>query len=86
MIKHKQISRRSVKEMPQTNLNKKDVFYVKPTQIKTVLSEKEMSPLGKKLMKIAKEIENSDEPAFSEADIERELEKRRGGYPIKIGE
>ena len=72
--------------MPQTNLNKKDVFYVKPTQIKTVLSEKEMSPLGKKLMKIAKEIENSDEPAFSEADIERELEKRRGGYPIKIGE
>jgi vacuolar-type H+-ATPase subunit C/Vma6 len=71
--------------MAQTNLNKKEVFYVKPTQIRTVLSEKEMSPLGKKLMKIAKEIENSDEPAFDEADIERELEKRRGGF-VRNGE
>ncbi len=71
--------------MPQTNVNTKDAFYVKPTQIKTVFSEKEMSPLGKKLMKIAKEIENSDEPAFDEADIERELEKRRGGF-VRNGE
>lgn len=66
--------------MPQTNVNKKAAFYVKPTQIKNIFSEKEMSPLGKKLMKIAKEIETSDEPAYGEDDIERELERRRGGY------
>ena len=71
--------------MPQTNLNKNDIFYIKPTQIKTVLDEKEMSPLGRKLMKIANEIENSDEPAFDETDIERELEKRRGGF-VRNGE
>lgn len=71
--------------MANTNLNTKDVFYVKPTQIKTLLNEKDMSPLGKKLMEIAKEIENSDDPAFDEADIERELEKRRGGF-INNGE
>ncbi|MCY7376209.1 MAG: hypothetical protein LH472_09595 [Pyrinomonadaceae bacterium] len=71
--------------MPQTNLNKKEVFHVKQTQIKPFLSEKEMSPLGRKLMKIAEEIESSDEPACSEADIERELEKRRGGF-VEDGE
>jgi hypothetical protein len=31
-------------------------------------------------MKIAAEIEASDEPGMSEEDIERELEMRRGGY------
>ena len=66
--------------MAQTNLNKKDIFYVKKTQINTVSSEKEMSPLGRKLMKIAKKIEESDEPAFDETDIEKELEKRHGGF------
>lgn len=71
--------------MPQTNLNKKNAFHVRQTQIKPFPSEKEMSPLGRKLMKIAKEIENSDEPAFDEADIERELEKRRGGF-VEDGE
>jgi hypothetical protein len=71
--------------MAQTNLNKKEVFYVKQTQIKTVLSEKEISPLGRKLMKIAKEIETSDEPAFDETDVERELERRRGGF-VRNGE
>lgn len=71
--------------MAQTNLNKKEVFYVKQTQIKTVLDEKEISPLGRKLMKIAKEIETSDEPAFDETDVERELERRRGGF-VRNGE
>ena len=71
--------------MAQTNLNKKDVFYVKQTQINTVSSEKEMSPLGRKLMKIAKKIEESDEPSFDETDIEKELEKRRGGF-VRNGE
>lgn len=66
--------------MAQTNFKKKDIFYVKQTQINTVSSEKEMSPLGRKLMKIAKKIKESDEPAFDETDIEKELEKRRGGF------
>ena len=66
--------------MPPTKINRKLDFYVKPTHIKTVFSEKEMSPFGKKLMKIAREIEVSDEPGFDETDIERELAKRRGGF------
>ncbi|MEO6052216.1 MAG: hypothetical protein ABIP78_12925 [Pyrinomonadaceae bacterium] len=66
--------------MPQTNLNKTEVFQIRQTKIKPFLSRREISPLGRKLMKIAKEIENSDEPAFGETDVERELEKRRGGY------
>ncbi len=71
--------------MPQTNLNKKNAFHIKQTQIKPFLTEEEMSPLGRELMKIAKEIEDSDEPAFDEAGIERELEKRRGGF-VEDGE
>lgn len=39
-----------------------------------------MSPLGRELMKIAREIEESDEAAFDEEGIEKELAKRRGGY------
>ena len=66
--------------MPQTNLKNKDIFYVRPTEIRTYSNEKDMSLLGRKLMKIAKEMENSDEPAFDEAGVEKELEKRRGGY------
>ena len=84
MIQQRQI-KKEVNRMAQTNLNKNDVFYVKQTQIKTVLSEKEMSPLGRKLMKIAKQIENSDEQAFDETDIEKELERRRGGF-VRNGE
>ncbi len=71
--------------MPQLNKNQKDAFRVRQTQIKPFLTEKEMSSLGRRLMKIAKEIENSDEPAFDEAAIEKELEKRRGGYSIENG-
>ena len=66
--------------MPQTNLKNKDIFYVRPTEIRTYSNEKDMSLLGRKLMKIAKEVENSAEPAFDEAGVEKELEKRRGGY------
>ena len=32
------------------------------------------------LVKIAREVEDSDEPALDEEDIEKELKKRRGGY------
>ena len=65
--------------MPVSNLNRKVKFEVRRTNVKTWLTPETMSPLGRELFEIAKEIEESDEPAFDEADIERELEKRRGG-------
>jgi hypothetical protein len=70
--------------MQRPNKNQKEAFRIKQTQIKPFLTEKEISSLGKRLMKIAKEIENSDEPTFDETAIEKELEKRRGGY-VKNG-
>lgn len=39
-----------------------------------------MSPIGKELWQLASEIEQSDEPALDEAAIERELQRRKGGY------
>ena len=41
--------------MPQANLNKENDFRVTQTQVKPFLTKTEMSPLGRKLMKIAKE-------------------------------
>ncbi|MDT5122441.1 MAG: hypothetical protein QOC96_1923 [Acidobacteriota bacterium] len=55
-------------------------FPVRRTEIKTWLTEETMSPLGRELMKIAREVEASDEPALDEEDIEKELKRRRGGY------
>lgn len=67
-------------EMPQLNTNQAENFTVKRTKIEQHLNDDEISPLGKKLMQIALEVERSNEPSFDEADIEKELEKRRGGY------
>jgi hypothetical protein len=55
-------------------------FPVRRTEVKTWLTEETMSPLGRELMKIAHEIEASDEPALGEEEIEKELKRRRGGY------
>ena len=66
--------------MPQTNVNKKELFEVRRTKLKPYLSEKEFSELGRRLTKIAHEAENSDEAALTEAAIETELQNRRGGY------
>lgn len=66
--------------MPASNLNRQPKFEVRRTNVKTWLTPELMSPLGRELFEIAKEIEESDEPAFDETDIERELEKRRGGF------
>jgi hypothetical protein len=52
---------------------------VRRTKINLALTYDELSPLGKKLHDLAQEIELSDEPEFSEADVERELMARRGG-------
>ena len=65
--------------------NQPTEFSVRRTVVKTWLTEETMSPLGRELMKIAREVEDSDEPALDEEDIEKELKKRRGGY-AKDGE
>jgi hypothetical protein len=52
-----------------------------PTPIvKEWLTPETMSPLGRDLMSIVSDIEQSDEPAFDEQAVERELTTRRGGY------
>jgi len=53
---------------------------VRQTEVKTWLTYETMSPLGRELMDLAAEIDNSDEPALDEAEVERELALRRGGY------
>jgi hypothetical protein len=52
---------------------------VRRTEIKTWLTEEMMSPLGRELMKLAREIEASDDAALDENEIEQELKRRRGG-------
>ena len=64
----------------KTNPNLPMEFPVRRTKIKTGLTDETMSPLGRELTKLAREIETSDEPALSEEDVEKELTKRRGGY------
>ncbi len=66
--------------MPASNLNRQLKFEVRRTNVKTWLTPELMSPLGRELFEIAKEIEESDEPAFDDDAIERELKRRRGGY------
>lgn len=63
-----------------SNLNKTEFPVVRQAEIKQELVYEDMSPLGKQLSNIAKEIEASDEPAFDEEEIEKELEERRGGH------
>ena len=53
---------------------------VRRTEIKTWLTEETMSPLGRELTRLAREIEESDEPALEEEDIEKELKRRSGGF------
>ena len=41
-----------------------------------------MSPLGRELVKISAEIEQSGEPLLSEEEIEQELMRRRSGFRL----
>lgn len=68
--------------MAQPNLNSEltPVWPVRRTELKPWLAEESLSPLGRELLRLAREIEQSDEPEFDEAAIERELNQRRGGY------
>lgn len=63
--------------MPQIKPKTK-TFKISRTKLNP--SARKISELGAKLTRIAREIEASDGPAFTEADIENELEKRRGGF------
>lgn len=66
------------------NENKKKLpepFKVRRADVPSIpLKDAEMSPLGRKLMKIAAEIDASDDPPMSEDDFDLELEMRRLGY------
>ncbi|QQS46549.1 MAG: hypothetical protein IPM66_22050 [Acidobacteriota bacterium] len=66
--------------LPNQDSDQQVVPPVRRADVKTWLTYEEMSPLGRRLMDIAREVEASDEPAMSEADLERELARRRGGY------
>lgn len=66
--------------MAQLKNKTNETFVVRRAKLNTSTDPRDWSPLGRKLMKLAAEIEASDEPAMSEADLERELRMRRGGY------
>lgn len=66
--------------MASTNQNLNERPPVQMTNVKTWLKKDNMSPLGRDLMRIAEEIDNSDEPPMDEEAIERELLKRKGGF------
>ena len=66
--------------MPQLETSKVKPFVVRRAVLNTSTDPKDMSPLGRRLMKLAAEIDASDEPAMSEEDIERRLRLGRGGY------
>jgi len=51
---------------------------VRRTEVKDWLTYETMSPLGRSLMDIAKQIEESDDPPMDEDAIEAELQRRRG--------
>ena len=65
---------------PNINVSETPAWEVRATEIKTWLTPETMSPLGQRLMALAREIEASDAPALDEAAIEQELRHRRGSF------
>ncbi len=53
---------------------------VRRATVKESLTDEEMSPLGRDLVRISAEIEASGEELLSHEEIEREVQRRRGGY------
>lgn len=66
--------------MPQLKNRNPELFTVRRAVLNTSTDPRDMSPLGRELMKLAAEIDASDDPAMSEEDFERELQIRRGGF------
>lgn len=66
--------------MPEIRSKKNETFTVRRAELNISPNGYKMSPMGKKLMKIAMEIQNSDEPALTEEDIEQRLKMGRGGF------
>ena len=65
---------------PNINANETPAWTVRPTEVKTWLTPETMSPLGRRLMALARETEASDAPASDETAIEEELRHRRGDW------
>ena len=63
-----------------SNLNNLNKLSVRQAEIDLSLAYENMSPVGKMLHDIANEIAQSDDPAASEQEIEKELRERRGGH------
>lgn len=66
--------------MAQINPNLHELPLVQMTNVKTWLKKDNMSPLGRDLMRIAEEIDNSYEAPMDEEAIEREILRRKGGF------
>ena len=66
--------------MPQIKTRTPAKFTVRRAELNISPNGYKMSPMGEKLMKIAMEIESSDEPGLTEEDIERRIKMGRGGY------
>jgi hypothetical protein len=63
-----------------SNLYRNEERTVRHADLDWNMTYEDMSPLGKELFLIARDVENSDESAYSEADIQSELLQRRGGF------
>jgi hypothetical protein len=63
----------------RSNIGKKS-FKIRRAELNLSSEGYKMSPMGEELMRIAMEIQDSDEPAMSEADIEERIRMGRGGF------
>ena len=72
--------------MAQPNLNLEGTpdWPVRRTELKPRLADEALSPRGRELLRLAREIEQSDEPELDEAALEQELSRRRGGHTANV--
>lgn len=68
--------------MPEVKDKTTEMFTVRRAKLNTSMDPRDWSPLGRELMKIAAEIEESDDVPMSEADLERRLHMGRCGIDI----
>lgn len=66
--------------MPQLKNRKIETFTVRRAKLNTSDDPRDWSPLGRELMRIAAEIEASDEPGMTQEEIEERIKMGRGGY------
>ena len=66
--------------MAKTKLNLNFPLTIRRAQISRQNPLESLTPMGRELLEIAKQIASSDELPMTEKDIENELKIRRGGY------